>query len=322
MIKDPSELIDSNKRIKVLVAGYPGIGKSTLGLSAPRPLHIDVDFGASRIEARYRKPLIQPKSYQEVLDDLASTQMDDFDTLVFDTGGKLIDLMKPWAIKNDPKNGKRDGSLSLQGYGTVGREFVRLMDYCFYELDKNVVVLFHAVEEKDGDSTRLRLMVEGQTKNNVWIPMDLGGFMEIVGNDRTMGFSNCERYYAKGTRGINGLRKIPPLDEKTPNDFLTKLFEEYNARDAHDMEAALKQKEEYGKVMGQGLAAINAINCAEDANGAVAKMKELKHVLTSEAELKDAFHKRVTELGLVLDKESKTYSDPAPAKEEPAADEV
>ena len=25
---------------------------------------------------------------------------------MFDTGGKLLDLMKPWAIKNDAKNGK------------------------------------------------------------------------------------------------------------------------------------------------------------------------------------------------------------------------
>ena len=27
------------------------------------------------------------------------------------------------------------------------------MDYCFYELKKNIVVVFHATEEKDGDNT-------------------------------------------------------------------------------------------------------------------------------------------------------------------------
>ena len=111
----------------------------------------------------------------------------DYECLVFDTGGKLIDLMKPWAIKNDPKNGRRDGSLSLQGYGTVGREFVRLMDYCFYELKKHVVIIFHAVEEKDGENTRLRLMEEGQTRNNEWLPMYLGRFKEMSGTDRTQG---------------------------------------------------------------------------------------------------------------------------------------
>ena len=111
----------------------------------------------------------------------------------------------------EPKYGQRDGSLSLKGYGFVGREFVRLMDYCFYELKKNIVVVFHATEEKDGDNTRLRIKVEGQTKNNVWEPMDLGDFVEMYGNDRTIGFSNCERYFAKGTRGIHGVIRFPPL---------------------------------------------------------------------------------------------------------------
>ena len=30
-----------------------------------------------------------------------------------------------------------------------------------------------------------------------WEPMDLGGFVEMYGNDRTIGFSNCEKYFAK-----------------------------------------------------------------------------------------------------------------------------
>ena len=74
----------------------------------------------------------------------------DFDTLVFDTGGQLFNLMGMWLIKKDPKNGRRDGSLSLPGYGAAAREFMRLMDYCFYELNKHLVVVFHAVEERMG----------------------------------------------------------------------------------------------------------------------------------------------------------------------------
>lgn len=170
MIRNPNDIQDGAKKIRMLIAGYPGIGKSTLALSAPRPLHIDCDFGIDRIEPRYRMPYIQPRSYDEILNDLKPENLKDFETLVFDTAGKLITLMGLWAIKQNPKYGQRDGSLSLKGYGFVGREFVRLMDYCFYELKKNIVVVFHATEEKDGDNTRLRIKVEGQTKNNVWEP--------------------------------------------------------------------------------------------------------------------------------------------------------
>lgn len=138
MIRNPNDIQDGAKKIRMLIAGYPGIGKSTLALSAPRPLHIDCDFGIDRIEPRYRMPYIQPRSYDEILNDLKPENLKDFETLVFDTAGKLISLMGLWAIKQNPKYGQRDGSLSLKGYGFVGREFVRLMDYCFYELKKNI----------------------------------------------------------------------------------------------------------------------------------------------------------------------------------------
>ena len=103
MIRNPNDIQEGAKKIRMLIAGYPGIGKSTLALSAPNPLHIDVDFGIDRIEPRYRKPYIQPKSYDEILGDLTPMNLQDFDTLVFDTGGKLISLMSLWAIKKDPK---------------------------------------------------------------------------------------------------------------------------------------------------------------------------------------------------------------------------
>lgn len=310
MIRNPNEIQETEKKIRMLIAGYPGIGKSTLALSAPNPLHIDVDFGIDRIEPRYRKPFIQPGSYQEILDDLTPANVRDFDTLVFDTGGKLISLMSLWAIKKDAKNGKRDGSLSLPGYGFVGREFIRLMDYCFYELKKHIVIVFHATEEKDGDSTRLRIKVEGQTKNNVWEPMDLGGFVEMMGDDRTIGFSNCERYFAKGTRGISGVHRIPALTPDRPNDFLTRLFEEYNHISAQEMERTAQQQALYQAAMEEGKAVIAGIVDAASANESASKMKNIRHALTSDREIREAFRTKVTELGLVYDKEAKLYFNP------------
>ena len=269
------------------------------------------DFGIDRIEPRYRKPYIQPQSYDEILGDLTPINLQDFDTLVFDTGGKLISLMSLWAIKKDPKYGQRDASLSLKGYGFVGKEFVRLMDYCFYELQKNIVIVFHATEEKDGDNTRLRIKVEGQTKNNVWEPMDLGGFVEIYGNDRTIGFSNCERYFAKGTRGISGIRKIPALGPTSPNDFLTKLFAEYNAKATAEVEQNAVDQAVYEAAMVEGTAIIADIVDADTANAAMPKYQAIKHALTSNKELGVLWNKKIKERGLFFDKVLKKYT-PAP----------
>lgn len=316
MIRNPNDILEGEKKIRMLIAGYPGIGKSTLALSAPKPLHIDVDFGIDRIEPRYRKAYIQPKSYNEILEDLTPENVKDFDTLVFDTGGKLISLMSLWAIKKCPNYGQQDGSLSLKGYGFVGKEFVRLMDYCFYELGKHIVVVFHAVEEKDGDNTRLRIKVEGQTKNNVWEPMDLGGFVEVYGNDRTIGFSNCERYFAKGTRGIFGIRKIPALSQASPNDFLTKLFAEYNSRAAAEVEQAAAARADYEAAMAEGWAIVESITDADSANAAMPKIKAIKHALTSEKEVGVAFNAKIKACGLLYDKVLKKYTPKAEVPKE------
>lgn len=318
MIRNPNDIHDGEKKIRMLIAGYPGIGKSTLALSAPNPLHIDVDFGIDRIEPRYRKAYIQPSSYDEILEDLTPENVKDFDTLVFDTGGKLISLMSLWAIKKDLKYGQRDGSLSLKGYGFVGKEFVRLMDYCFYELQKNIVIVFHATEEKDGDNTRLRIKVEGQTKNNVWEPMDLGGFVEMYGNDRAIGFSNCERYFAKGTRGISGIRKIPALSPASPNDFLTKLFAQYNAISAEELAKNAADQETYEAAMAEGQAIVETIVDADTANAAMPRMKAIKHSLTSEKEVGVLFNAKIKTCGLLYDKALKRYT-PAPPEGEKGA---
>ena len=307
MIKKPNEIISTTKKIRLLVAGFPGIGKTTLALSAPKPLHIDVDRGVDRVQAKNRRDFIQPESYEELLEDLKS-DLSDYETLVFDTGGKLLDLMKPFVIRQDSKNGQKDGqTLSIKGYGAVGKEFQRLMDYAFYQLNKNVVVIFHAKEDKDGEATKLRILVEGSTKDNVWQPMDLGGFMEMYNNKRTIGFSNCERYFAKGTHGINGIIELPNLDDASvPNDFLTRLFNQVNQNILDEQIYFDEQNKKYEEVMNEVVPIIENMTL-ENIDEVIETMKNINHVLTSEKELKHKFKEKITDLNLIWNKELKKY---------------
>lgn len=307
MIKKPSEIKNLEKKIRILIAGFPGIGKTTLALSAPKPLHIDVDRGVDRVKAQNRQDFTQPETYEELLKDLQS-DLSDYETLVFDTGGKLLDLMKPYVIKQDSKNGQKDGqTLSIKGYGAVGKEFQRLMDHAYYTLNKNVVVIFHAKEDKDGEATKLRILVEGSTKDNVWQPMDLGGFIEIYNGKRTLGFDNCERYYAKGTHGIKGLIDLPDLDNpNNHNDFLTKLFEKVNDSIQKESEFFEEQKKEYEKVMNEVILKINEMT-EDNTEDIINLIKNTKHVLTSEKELKHKFKEKIEDLGLAWNKDTKKY---------------
>lgn len=307
MIKRPDEVVQTTKKIRMIIAGFPGIGKTTLGLSAPKTLLIDVDRGIDRVQAKNRKDFTQPITYEELLQDLKS-DLSSYETLVFDTGGKLLDLMKPYVIKQDSKNGQKDGTtLSIKGYGAVGKEFQRLMDYAYYNLNKNVVVLFHTKEDKDGEATKLRILVEGSTKDNVWQPMDLGGFMEMYNGKRTIGFDNCERYYAKGTHGVKGVIELPDLDNPNiPNDFLTKLFEKVNESIREEATYFEEQKKNYEKVMSEVGNSIENMT-EENIDSVMEILKTAKHVLTSEKELRFMFKKKIESLEMIWDFDKRKY---------------
>ena len=325
MIVKPENLTFADKKIRMLIAGYPGIGKTTLALSAPKPLYIDVDLSAERINRdvlNMAAGITQPRSYTELRDDLGiganemqmqqvRESLKDYETIVIDTGGKLLTIMGQYGQSIEPKYGQRDGSLSLKGYGWLGKEFQRFLDHCIYQLNKHIVIVFHTIEDKDGDDTRLRIKAEGSSKNSVWEVMDLGGFMEMRGNTRTIGFSNCERYFAKGTRGIHGVRAVPELGPGVPNNFLAKLFDEYNAVSAQEAERAAADKVAYDEAMQTARAIVSSITDADSANAAMAQFKAIPHALTSEKEAGVIWNAKIKELGLFYDKVLKAYT-PAP----------
>lgn len=306
MIKRPNELTLDSVKFNVLLAGFPGIGKSTLALSAPKPLLLDLDKGVMRVSAKYRKDTAEVDTYEELLNDLQTADLSQYDTIVIDTGGRLLELMKAWAIRKEPKNGQTDGNLTLKGYGVVGKEFMDFVNNIKYKYSKHCVVVFHAKEEKDGDITKLRVLVEGQSKDNVWQPMDLGGFVEMIGNKRTIGFTNCERYFAKGTHGVKGIYEIPDLETTNSNTFLTDLFNKMTDYLKDENDEANKLKSEYEKVMVKVRPEIEKMT-GDTLLNVQEIIKNTKHILTSEKELKNMFTNKLKELGYKWDASTKKY---------------
>ena len=306
MIKKPCELTQTKQHYNVLIAGFPGIGKSTLGFSAPKPLMLNLDKGVMRVEARFRKDISEVDTYEELLLDLDSSDLSEYESIVVDTGGRLLELMKPWAKRKDAKNGQADGSLTLRGYGVVGNEFMRFLNHIKYDLKKHCIVLFHAKEEKDGDITKLRILVEGQTKENVWQPMDLGGFMEIKDKTRVIHFANTERFFGKGAFGVKGTYKIPELEKNSENNFIAMLFEKMDKFIAAESEEANIEHEKYLEVVNRIAPSIDCMTAdhIEDVQNLI---KNASHFSTSEKELKARFSQKLKELGYFWNKDVKQY---------------
>lgn len=152
-IYQPSQETFNNQRFSAILYGAPGVGKTTLAVSAPNPILIDLDKGIQRIRAQHRPPFSRVSTYEELLEDLKSDELKAFDTIVIDTGGSLITLLQDYVMRKDPVNKTKSGTISQKGYGAVKLEFQALTNRFKTVYDKNIIYVFHSVEEKNKDGS-------------------------------------------------------------------------------------------------------------------------------------------------------------------------
>lgn len=309
MIKQPIDMSFSDKKFSMILYGSPGLGKTTLALSAPAPVLIDFDRGVSRVKAYHRKTTIVCQTYEEVLEDIRSPEIKDCQTIIIDTGGSFVTYLQDWAMRANPaQNRQKNGALSLKGFGAVKQEFQRFTNMVRDTMNKNIIYIFHSDEQKDKDGNPMqRLQCEGAARNLVWQPCDLGAYMQMIGNRRVVNFTPTDEFFAKGCYGIDGQREVPTIGLTDKNDFLARLFDEARANIDAENDAFIPIKEQYDAVMADAREIIAAINTAEEANAAAEILPNLEHALTSKKECGALLNERAKEIGLVWDKTNKKY---------------
>lgn len=305
----PDQMDFSSKKFSMIISGSPGIGKTTLALSAPDPILIDVDRGISRVQARHRKPAIIGDTYEEILQDItASPEAKAAQTLIMDTGGAFVTLLQDWAMRQNPSlHRQKNGAISLKGFGAVKTEFTRFTNLLQYTMDKNIIYVFHTLEERDGDTTKQRLMCEGAARNIVWQPCDLGCHLQLVGDKRFIGFTPTEQYFAKGCYGIKGLIEVPELTDDAPNNLISLLFERARKNIAAESQYFAAEKDRYHAAIRQADALIDSVVDGESAVKAGQEIKKITHALTSEREARAKLSEKIKALGLKWDRERREY---------------
>lgn len=304
-IKKAADLDFSNKKFMIIISGQPGLGKTTLALSAPKPFLFDTDKGIARVKAAHRQDVIasEDETYEELLSDMESDEYKAAESVVIDTGGTLVQLMKDWAKKSDAKAAK-DGRAM---YGVIKSEFDRLCWQIRNKDRKHLVVVFHTTEQSKGDTIQTRISCEGSTKDIVWTPADFGGHMFMMGSKRCIGFTPTDEYFAKGCFGIQGVIPVPDLKEGQKNTFLTDLFA--RAQENINKEAAAfgTEKKAYDEAMASGIAIIAAANDPASVASAAEALENLPHALTSKAELRKLLMERMKQIGVKWDAKENAY---------------
>ena len=309
MIVTPENMSFSDKKFSMILYGSPGIGKTTLALSAPDPVLIDFDRGMSRVRSQHRKTAIFCETYEDVLKDLESPEMKQFQTIVVDTGGSFVTYLQDWAMRDNPaQNRQKNGALSLKGFGAVKQEFSRFTSYVKDTLNKNLIYVFHSIEQSDKDGNpQQRLMCEGAAKNIVWTPCDFGGYVQMIGDKRVICFTPEQEFFAKGCHGIKGQIAVPELGPTDTNDFITRLFEQAKANIAAEAEEFAPVKEQYDRVMATMRQIVDSVKDVDSANRAVKDIPGLAHALTSKKEASALLDEKARSIGLTFSKSAGAY---------------
>jgi len=180
------------ERLNMVIYGPPGIGKSSLAFTADDPLLLDFDNGSHR--AANRKDVVRVSDWSDVAgitaDDLAP-----FKTVIVDTAGRALDALTADIIRTNPKHG-RGGALTLQGYGELKSRFVSFLKL-LNSFGKDVVLVAHMDEQRNGDDVIERLDVQGGSKNEIYKAADAMGRLVIQNGQRRLLFSPTDAAFGK-----------------------------------------------------------------------------------------------------------------------------
>ena len=94
LIKKSNELVIPTT-VKMMIYGQAGMGKSTVALSAPKPLLLDFDNGVKRMNMAHLENIdtVQVTSWSDV-QQVLQEDLSAYQTIVVDTIGKMMDFIK------------------------------------------------------------------------------------------------------------------------------------------------------------------------------------------------------------------------------------
>lgn len=309
LIKKANEL-NIQTKIKGLVYGQPGTGKTTLALSAPKPLLFDFDKGVHRVNFQHLEGVdtVQVSSYQDFLTVLETEDLTPYETLVIDTGGKCLDFMGDYIISKNSKMGKGNGSLTLQGYGERKAEFSAL-NRKISSLNKHVIYVAHRETKTEGDETRYVPQFGGSNYDSLVTELDLVGYLEANGRERVITFDPTSRNDGKNTCNLPSSIKLPVVVDANGNAIgKNTFFAEFVIRNYEKrLENRQEQIKKYDALVKELEHEVVLIHDADSANDFVSRIDAFEHIGNSKAVAGQLLSVHAKKIGLAYNKEQKKY---------------
>jgi hypothetical protein len=278
------------ERINLCLYGVPGIGKSTTAFTAENPLLLDFDRGSYR--AANRRDIVQITAWSDVS---AMTQEDlaPYSTIVIDTAGRALDFLSTAIMNTDPKMRNRSGGLSLPGFGALKSQFGSWLKQ-LNMFGKDVILVAHMDEQKNGDDIIERLDVQGGSKAEIYKSVDAMGRLFVKGGKRVIDFSPREGSFGKNPAQLPEL-EIPNIADNPR--FLAETIAKIKAHlneFSEEQKVALKAIEEWSD-------AVDGYTKVEEFN------KNLTAIKTAPKMAQKKFAEAAAAKGFDFDKKTNVY---------------
>jgi hypothetical protein len=246
------------ENIVLTIYAAPGLGKSSLSFTADKPLMLDFDHGSYR--AATRGDSVQVASWLDVslmtAEDLAP-----YNTIIVDTAGRSLDALAADIILNNPKSGRGDGSLTLQGFGTLKSRFAQWQSF-LRSLKKDLILVCHMDEQKNGDETQERIDAQGASRNEIYKSSDAMCRIRLDGKDqRYLDFDPRQGGFGKNPAQLPKIAfPDPRQNPRVLADVITQIKGAVNNMTL-EQAAARKEQEEWTKAIAEAttLESFNAL---------------------------------------------------------------
>ena len=280
--------------ITTTIYSQPGLGKTSLAMTAANPILFDFDGGAHR--AVERKDIVEVSGWSDVAE-VTADDLKDYDTIILDTVGKALDALALDVLAKNPRHGY-GGALNQQGWGQLGTRFSAYLRK-LHGFGKDIVLVSHMDEKADGDIIKERLKIPGGTKDLVLTDSDMIARISIFNKERRLIFSPTEASFGKDPAGFRDVA-LPDASRPEFREFLADLIERAKESMNALSEAQVERKSEVEWFENT----LPDMTCAADINAITGRAKKAgRDVAKMVAE-----HAKL--LGLEYDPEAKGYVDP------------
>lgn len=281
-----------------LIFGQPGICKSSLGYSTKDPLLLDFDKGAHR--AANRRDSLVIDTWKDVIELMESPDaLEPYGSLTVDTVGRCLDVMTAHIAATDPKKAP-GGNLSQQGWGVLKNTF-RTWTANLRTKGKDVLLIAHDKEDKDGDTRVVRPDIVGGSYGEVMKIADFVGYAYMNGRERVLDFNPTDRWVGKNPGGWAPFT-IPPVAKA--QDFMAELFDRGRAALGSISEASAKVAQQVDEWRDR----IAEFTTAEQCNAAIPEIKKLPILI--QAQVSKSLMDYAKSAGIPFDAAKKQFTEP------------